>query len=273
MNDTVCHNESSEPLLPVKGDGFVENHHKPRTLHVIVGHILVLLLLPSLAINGYLLRRPPTPCSSPYASLESNPRPFEWSSEYADTNLTAAGVLWDNISFDAGVVALEYDWTAAHGLPHAQPFPWDQSKGLYLLNGFHALHCLKNIHRAVREYELDMPQSLPLMHITHCLDSLRDDILCQADDTPRFTTRTKAPESGMGQLRQCKDWGALEKWAAERTACYRYVSHKAGSIDQFELFKYCPKDSPYWPALRKHFGKPDNWFGEGCTKGVLGVEC
>lgn len=117
-----------------------------------------------------------------------------------------------------------------------------------------------------------MPQSLPLMHITHCLDSLRGDILCQADDTPRYTTRTKVPESGVGQLRQCKDWAALEKWAAERTACYRYISHKAGSINQFELFKYCPKDSPYWPELRKHFGKPDDWFGYGCTKGRLGVE-
>lgn len=28
------------------------------------------------------------------------------------------------------------------GLPEAQTFPWDDNKGLYLLNGYHNLHCL-----------------------------------------------------------------------------------------------------------------------------------
>ena len=30
----------------------------------------------------------------------------------------------------------------ASGLPVAQRFPWDQSKGVYLLNGHHNLHCI-----------------------------------------------------------------------------------------------------------------------------------
>lgn len=142
-------------------------------------------------------------------------------------------------------MALENDWTAAHGLPHAQPFPWDQSKGLYLLNGFQALHCLKNIPRAIREYELDMPQSLPLTHITHCLDSLRGDILCQADDMPQCTTRIKTLESGS------RADGLLSLYQPQ-----------SGSINQFNLFK-CPSDSSYWPELRQHFGKSEDWFGEG----------
>lgn len=109
MNDTDCHSTSSEPLLHVEEDGYVEHHHKSRSWCMILVKLLALLLLPSLAVNAYLLARPPAQCSSPYASLKSHPRPFEWSSDYSDTNLTAAGELWDSISFDAGVVALEND--------------------------------------------------------------------------------------------------------------------------------------------------------------------
>lgn len=275
MDDAERNSTSSLSFLAEKDDddGFVYRRPTPRRSYGLLASAVLLLLL-SLAVNTYLLLHPKPHCPSPYASLEPTLQvPFEWSTDYADPNLTAAGALWDSISFDVGFVALDADWTAAHGLPAAQPFPWDKTKGLYVLNGFHALHCLKNIHRALREYELGRPQSLSLMHITHCLDSLRGDVLCRADDTPRYTTATKSPESAVGQLRRCGDWGALERWAEERTSCYRYISHEADFINQFERFKYCPRDSPYWPALRKHFGKPDGWFGEGCTKGKLGVEC
>lgn len=275
MDNSERSSTSSQPLLTEKDDDeFVYRHPAtPRRWHALLASTIVLFLF-SLAVNIYLLLHPTSNCASPYASLEPTLQvPFEWSTEYADPNMTAAGALWDAIDFDVGFVALDNEWTAAHDLMPAQPFPWDKTKGMYVLNGFHALHCLKNIHRAVREYEQGLPQSLSLMHITHCLDSLRGDILCQADDTPRYTTITKSPESAVGQLRQCRDWGALERWAEERTSCYHYISHEADFINQFERFKYCPKDSPYWPALRKHFGKPDDWFGEGCTKGKLGVEC
>ena len=40
------------------------------------------------------------------------------------------------------MVALPYTWTEKKGLPDAQVFPWDHDQGLYVLNGYHALHCL-----------------------------------------------------------------------------------------------------------------------------------
>ena len=98
------------------------------------------------------------------------------------------------------------------------------------------------------------------MHITHCIDTLRSDILCQADETPRYTTITKSPESAVGQIHQCRDWAMLEKWAKERTSCYNYISAEADHINQFERFKFCPADSLYWPAVRKHFGKGPEWM-------------
>lgn len=46
---------------------------------------------------------------------------------------------------DNGTVALEDGYVEEMGLPAAQRFPWDQDKGLYLLNGFHSMHCLVGI--------------------------------------------------------------------------------------------------------------------------------
>jgi hypothetical protein len=49
---------------------------------------------------------------------------------------------WDGISIDNGTLALDPPYAKAMGLPPAQPFPWDASKGLYLFNGYHSMHCL-----------------------------------------------------------------------------------------------------------------------------------
>ena len=62
--------------------------------------------------------------------------------DYASTNLTLAGKLWDELDFDVGVVALPNLWAAEKGIPIAQPFPWDQNKGIYVLNSHHNIHCL-----------------------------------------------------------------------------------------------------------------------------------
>lgn len=65
-----------------------------------------------------------------------------WMTKYGNTNLTEAAVVWEDISFDAGMVALDHTWAESKGIPRAQDFPWDKSKGLFVLNGYHSLHCL-----------------------------------------------------------------------------------------------------------------------------------
>ncbi len=56
--------------------------------------------------------------------------------------MTLATKAWEDLSGDPGVVALSDEWALEKGLPKALRFPWDQSKGVYLLQGFHNLHCL-----------------------------------------------------------------------------------------------------------------------------------
>jgi len=193
---------------------------------------------------------------SKYAALAADLTiPFQWATDYASPNLTLAGELWESIDFDVGMVALPYEWTDEKELPRAQFFPWDHDQGLYVINGYHALHCLKSIHRSLREYHLGLPQTLPLAHITHCLDSLRGDVLCAADDTPRYTTITKSPETAVGQLRQCRDWTKLEEWARQHPSCYSYINASADHIDQYKRFTFCPPGSPYLEKVRAHFAK------------------
>ena len=92
-----------------------------------------------------------------------------------------------------------------------------------------------------------VPQSTHFSHVGHCLDAIRQDIVCNADDTPRFTGLSNKLTSGLGQTRLCKDWGKLEEWAKEHSACYRYdagADYTNGI--ELELFKHCPDDSRPW---------------------------
>lgn len=57
-----------------------------------------------------------------------------------------------------------------------------------------------------------------LDHDVHCFDSLRQSIMCTADDNLFYTTGHR--DAGYGQVVHCKDWDALREWATERTACY-----------------------------------------------------
>ena len=66
------------------------------------------------------------------------------------------------------------------------------------------------------EFWQHRPQSRGWGHVLHCIDALRQDIVYNANDS----TATRSPESGMGQVRQCRSWEKLERWARRHNACY-----------------------------------------------------
>lgn len=70
------------------------------------------------------------------------PYRFDYYNDYWSINETLADQLWDSIGTDELVVALDEFYQSAHGLPPSNPFPWDQSKGLYYIKSMHLLHCL-----------------------------------------------------------------------------------------------------------------------------------
>ena len=48
----------------------------------------------------------------------------------------------DRFNMDDGVVALDDKYVRERGLLPASRYPWDLSKSVYLLQGYHAMHCV-----------------------------------------------------------------------------------------------------------------------------------
>ena len=153
-------------------------------------------------------------------------------------------------------------------LPPAQFFPWDTTRGIYLVNAYHNIHCLvrsfcmflidlplkptaqKSIQKTLMQYHLSLPITYSIEHNMHCLDALREDTICHADDTPRYTTNTTEPVSGIGQKRQCRDWNRLEVWVKHFEGCWRYLDESADRRPQLERYLFCSKDSPYYARMK-----------------------
>lgn len=57
-------------------------------------------------------------------------------------NASRTASLWHDIDIDSGVIALSDEYVAAKSLLLAQRFPWDATKGVYIVHGYHNLHCL-----------------------------------------------------------------------------------------------------------------------------------
>lgn len=59
-----------------------------------------------------------------------------------------------------------------------------------------------------------------------CFDTLRQHIMCMADETLHYSTGHR--DTGVGQTRMCRDWDALRRWATEHTACYHDSASHSG---------------------------------------------
>ena len=217
------------------------------------------------------------------AGLQTNiERAFRWNTAYSGENGTEVERLWyEDIPWESGIMALENSEAEHMGLPRSQPFPWDaKHKSLYIVNGHHILHCVvgasffipshhfllnvpqRNLYISINEYRHHKAQSINFSHILHCLDTIRVETLCNADDTPRYVPLNgkEGLMPGEGQIRMCKDWDQLERWVQGHDSCYRYIEPGNDEISNLERFKYCANDSPYLPVIRKHFGYEDSWL-------------
>lgn len=64
-----------------------------------------------------------------------------------------------------------------------------------------------SLYRLSEHRDLDVPWG----HVTHCLDSLRQAVLCKVDSTLLYTKDAKV--FGDGQVHACHDWTSLVQWA------------------------------------------------------------
>ncbi|KAI9712458.1 MAG: hypothetical protein M1820_001671 [Bogoriella megaspora] len=174
-------------------------------------------------------------------------------------NETDRSIMWEKLEVSLGSVAIDLEWAKQKGLPEAQKFPWDHSKGIYLLNGHHSLHCLRKIRRWVTIAHHNGTQLDTYSHVVHCADLLLQNILCDADDTPIYTTASVKKDAGLNQQRQCRSWEALNAWAETQTACYAFINETQSVNSTLERYKYCPQGSPYADTMRSILGYPSKW--------------
>ncbi|RAL08250.1 uncharacterized protein BO97DRAFT_461742 [Aspergillus homomorphus CBS 101889] len=231
---------------------------------------LIILLSLSLALNiwALFLQTQPRPdgekeslCSaleqqrSPYTGLAfDTPIEYALSTNYTSDNESLADGAWDSLSLDSMVIAPTITWAQEKGLPDSWPFPWDANRRIYFVKVYHQLHCLKNIRRAFKQLLSHDANAIPFSHVEHCLDTLRQDLMCRADDTPMPSLRL-VNGAGEGQIRQCKDFEKLVAWTKhpDRDACYRRLSDSRPPLRSIDRYAFCGAQSQHFEAMNRYF--------------------
>ncbi|TRX87977.1 hypothetical protein FHL15_011118 [Xylaria flabelliformis] len=171
---------------------------------------------------------------------------FTEESMWSDTsNMTALDKLWSDMDVNPGIIQLPKDAR----LGSTQTFPWDQSKGLYMLDSYHSLHCLKNIYAYVRMRQRDDSGGPTAGHIFHCLADIRLSVLCEADDTVLpFLGKTKVEVPA--PKRMCRSWKRLEGYANKNSACFQRREDDDPLHDSLFEYMNCPASSPYYNLVQ-----------------------
>ncbi|KAL8788075.1 MAG: hypothetical protein Q9195_007489 [Heterodermia aff. obscurata] len=94
---------------------------------------------------------------------------------------------------------------------------------------FHQLHCLNglrggywaNHHAALHGHRLkdeDLPVDIQESHMRHCIDLLRQALMCHGDTTLEVVDEAINGVHGFRVEHQCKDWAQLKAWTSEQQA-------------------------------------------------------
>ncbi|KAH8590153.1 hypothetical protein B0O99DRAFT_635324 [Bisporella sp. PMI_857] len=169
--------------------------------------------------------------------VESQPyiQNFSWFTDYStvrDKDGDYVDRLWDEIIPGHGIVAVNHEWAARKGFPISMSLLNDHTKGVYIIDAYHQIHCLTIVRKTFYEIQKNKSLTWPIEHSMHCFDNFRQYIQCTAGDTLLYTWGKNS--TGDGQQRRCRNWNTLRDWASEHTACYR--------------------DSPKPIPLMEHFG-------------------
>ncbi|KAI0448078.1 hypothetical protein F4803DRAFT_496412 [Xylaria telfairii] len=262
---------SPQEAEPLNSDAESPSQHKHGLLKRLTFSIALLfaLLFVSISLNIVLVvnlvRKIDARDFSPYAHLPRDvPTKYNSQSTFGmgSTTEEQRAIAWESMDSSAGEISLDKEWADAHDLPESAPFFWDEGRQIYLLNAHHSLHCMRKVRRAIVLYNYNRPQLDSYTHLVHCMDHLMQNILCEADDTPFYTSTTSNITTGLGQTRMCRSWDRLTEWAEENTACFAYINETQGVNDVIERFRYCSPGSPLLGPMRKYFGYAPDWFRE-----------
>lgn len=70
---------------------------------------------------------------------------YLWHSEYSNDHgevTEEVDQAWNDVVPSHGIVAVDHKWAAERMLPASHNLPCDHSKGVYILDAYHQIHCL-----------------------------------------------------------------------------------------------------------------------------------
>ena len=82
---------------------------------------------------------------------------MRWNTVYSPQNHSDSDDLWDAIDPSHGFVAVDREWAAKQQWPVTMYLPSDHSKGVYLLEAYHQLHCLVSLRHVCSGSRLISP--------------------------------------------------------------------------------------------------------------------
>ncbi|KAK3386735.1 hypothetical protein B0H63DRAFT_468298 [Podospora didyma] len=176
---------------------------------------------PSLGSNGDY---PLLPEHGFIPSIPGKEVTFRFPTEYEQTG-PEGDKLWDQLMpVGSGFVRVPYP--RRFDMPASEPIPDDIEEGeIYSLSVTHQLHCLAVLRDVIIKYEKrDKSRFAGDGHEYHCLDYIRQSVLCAGDTTLDYADeRTVGPDgqvtrygfTGANSTHQCRDWDAIKSFVEE----------------------------------------------------------
>ncbi|KAI9734739.1 MAG: hypothetical protein M1818_006726 [Claussenomyces sp. TS43310] len=141
------------------------------------------------------------------------------------------------------------------------PIPDDPEHYIISLAVFHQLHCLNAVRYAVWNETMDaekerLHRETEVYHLDHCIDLIRQALMCAADITPFVFGRD--PRDGKlhgmtSNTHTCRDWDPIEQWAAAHPI-----------VTGYNVTKLIEHDPLGWGDLTyiEDYGEITDWEGQ-----------
>ncbi|WQF86829.1 Putative mycotoxin biosynthesis protein UstYa [Colletotrichum destructivum] len=94
-----------------------------------------------------------------------------------------------------------------------------------MLGVFHQLHCVNLLRKSLykdKPWSTDPDDPMSLMHLEHCIDALRQAVMCSVDITPHpWTWKDSENKEVADVMHTCRNFDAIREWARTRNVFER----------------------------------------------------
>ncbi|KAL9622777.1 MAG: hypothetical protein Q9160_002896 [Pyrenula sp. 1 TL-2023] len=230
-------------------------------------HSIVTLLLGLTVVVGYTrihnmkLMNPQVTYSPAQDIVRYVPKAFDSGFDFGKTIYQGPPSAKNNEAWEALFIHGLTRITAKEAAPmhnKTLPIPDDPEHYIVSLAVFHQLHCLNAIRFALWNQTMDeekerLHHETDIRHLDHCVDNIRQAIMCAADISPFVWARDPRDGRAKGITsieHTCRDWDSVAQWAADRP-------FKTG----FNLTKVAENDPLGWSdhQLIMDYGEITDW--------------